>query len=476
MQSPDKQRFRFTTGLLLLISIAVLASVTSSTPTQTLGTTEGAEGTNGSMLLTAPAGPQAASATNLPRNADPTAGSAAISPAANPRGEGSRFNNTSATVRVGEEGAGGAMTAPDSNGAANGGTPEGGHGGRGANGHGTPEGDGAANGAGTGEANGHGTPEGGHGTGAANGAGTGGANGAGTPEGGHGIGAANGGTGASNGKAPEGDLGGRGANGAGTGATDGAGGGTPPGSDGARDDGTTDSETRTSDPFGLADDLLKQTDDAEVMPPFTGVPLNRPALIIRNGLAGTKEQPRLYLTFDDGPHPHWTPRFLDLLDRYGARATFFLVGEWAAAYPNLVREIVERGHTLGNHLWSHTDAPFRDEELFRREVRNTAAALGEGITNCLRPPFGTVSKPILDWSGEEGYEVVLWSYPDIRDWHPENDVETLREGLAQIQEGGTILLLHEHSGNKTLTALDEALASLTSRGWQVDTPICPLDF
>ncbi len=442
MQSPDKQRFRYTTGLLLLISIAVLASVTSSTPTQTLDTTEGTEGANGSTLLTAPAGLQAAGATNLPRNADPTAGSAAISPAANPRGEGSRFNNTSATGRVGEEGAGGAMTATDSNGAANGKAPEGDLGGRGANGHGTPEGEGG---------------------GAANGHGTGTANGK-APEGE--------GDGAANGKAPEGDLGGRGANGHGTGAADDNGGGTPPGSDGARSDGTTDSETRTSDPFGLADDLLKQAD----MPPRTWEPLSQPAQIIYKGLPGTKEQPRLYLTFDDGPHPTWTPRFLDLLDRYGARATFFLVGEWAAAYPEVVREIVERGHTLGNHLWSHTHDPFDDEELFRREVRNTAAALGEGITNCLRPPYGKINEQIHAWSGEEGYEVVLWS-ADIQDWRPENDIESLRKGLlAQIQEGGTILLLHEHSGNKTLTALDEALASLTSRGWRVDTPICPLEF
>ena len=457
MQALDKRRFRFTTGLLLLISIVVLVSVTSSVPTQTLLTTEG---TDVSVISTAPAGPQVADAANLPWSTDPTAVDAAISPTANPRGEGSRVNNTSANGRVGDEGAGGDRTAPNSNGAANGKTPEGSD--RARHSDGNQDSKGAANGQ---------APEG---SDRARAAGSGQARDREGNQNGGAPGSSAESNGAVNRKAPEGNGA---ANGDGTGARDGDRDGTPPVSGDARGGGMTGSgdqseSQRPSDPFGLAEDLLKQTD----MPPRTWAPLNRPAHIIYYGLAGTKEQPRLYITFDDGPHPVWTPRFLDLLDRYGARATFFLIGVHAVEYPHLVREIVERGHTLGNHLWSHTRAPFNDEELFRREVRNTAAELGEGITNCLRTPYGERSEQILAWSGEEGYELVLWSEPDIKDWKHREDIELLRETLAQIQKGGTILLLHEHTGANTLKALDEALASLTSRGWRVDTPICPLEF
>ncbi len=230
-----------------------------------------------------------------------------------------------------------------------------------------------------------------------------------------------------------------------------------------------------SDPFGLANDLLKQAGDSDPMPPFTGESLGRPAHIIRRGLPGSKEHPRLYLTFDDGPHHHWTAEVLDLLDRHDARATFFLVGIHAVAHPEVVREIVERGHTLGNHLWSHTEAPLYDEDLFRKELRQTAAELGDDATNCLRTPFGYFSEEILAWSGEEGYEFIHWSKPDIQDWR-RLDIEKIREGFAKIEKGGTILLLHEHSGRNTLQALDETLTSLKAKGWKFDTPICPLTF
>ena len=230
-----------------------------------------------------------------------------------------------------------------------------------------------------------------------------------------------------------------------------------------------------SDPFGLANDLLKQAGDSDPMPPFTGESLGRPAHVIRLGLPGSKEHPRLYLTFDDGPHHYWTAKVLDLLERHDARATFFLVGTQAVAFPEVVREIVERGHTLGNHLWSHTEAPLHEEDLFRKEIRQTAAELGDNITNCLRTPYGYVSEEILAWSGEEGYELVHWSEPDIQDWR-RLDIEAIREGFAKIEKNGTILLLHDYSGDNTLQALDETLTSLKARGWKFDTPICPLMF
>ena len=203
-------------------------------------------------------------------------------------------------------------------------------------------------------------------------------------------------------------------------------------------------------------------------------PLGRPARTILRGPRGEAGAPRFYLTFDDGPSTRWTRPTLDLLDRYGARATFFPVGAYAEVNFQIIEEIIARGHTIGSHLWSHERAALTNEELFRRELRASAELFGELGTNCLRTPFGTVSDDILEWAGDEGFEVVLWSEPDPRDWERPGIEELIRSMLNM--QNGSILILHEHTGADTLTALDAVLEALDARGWHFDEPICPLQF
>ena len=203
-------------------------------------------------------------------------------------------------------------------------------------------------------------------------------------------------------------------------------------------------------------------------------PLGRPARTIRRGPPGEAGAPRFYLTFDDGPSTRWTRPTLDLLDRYGARATFFPVGAYAEVNFHLIEEIVARGHTIGSHLWSHERAALNSEELFRRELRASAELFGELGTNCLRTPFGAVNDDILEWAGDEGFEVVLWGEPDPRDWEFPGLEELTRSMLGM--QNGSILILHEHTGADTLAALDAVLETLDARGWSFDEPICPLQF
>ena len=80
---------------------------------------------------------------------------------------------------------------------------------------------------------------------------------------------------------------------------------------------------------------------------------------------------RVALTYDDGPNPEQTPRLLDLLDRWGAKATFFLIGEWAEREPELIRETVARGHAIGNHTYTHPTMPAHGA---KRSARSCAAA------------------------------------------------------------------------------------------------------
>lgn len=224
----------------------------------------------------------------------------------------------------------------------------------------------------------------------------------------------------------------------------------------------------------LTEEELELIESVPFVAGYVAEPLGRPARLILRGPSGEAGAPRFYLTFDDGPSSRWTRPTLDLLDRYGARATFFPVGAYAEVNFHLIEEIVARGHTIGSHLWSHEREALTSEELFRRELRASAELFGELGTTCLRPPFGTFSDDILEWAGDEGFEVVLWSEPDPRDWELPG-TEELTQSMLGMQNG-SILILHEHTGADTLAALDIVLETLAAEGWRFDEPICPLQF
>ena len=99
----------------------------------------------------------------------------------------------------------------------------------------------------------------------------------------------------------------------------------------------------------------------------------------------------LALTFDDGPNPAWTPRLLDILASHDVRATFFLVGRFAQAEPELVRRIAAAGHLIGNHSWSHPNLALTATGRIDEELQRTSETL-EQITGApvryFRPPFG----------------------------------------------------------------------------------------
>lgn len=151
------------------------------------------------------------------------------------------------------------------------------------------------------------------------------------------------------------------------------------------------------------------------------------------------------LTFDDGPHPELTPRVLDLLDRHGAKASFFCVAERAAAHPDLVREIVRRGHGVENHSLRHSHA-FALYGLFRlrRDVESAQAILG-GVAGkrpaFFRAPAG-LRNPLLDpVLARCGLRYVSWTRRGLDgiDGDPARVLRRLVAGLA----AGDILLLHD---------------------------------
>lgn len=168
------------------------------------------------------------------------------------------------------------------------------------------------------------------------------------------------------------------------------------------------------------------------------------------------------ITFDDGPDPEITPRVLDLLDREGAKATFFCVGEKAAAFPDIVREIVRRGHSVENHSQRHSGA-FAFYGIFRlRRDLESAQAVVSGITGraprYFRAPMGLRS-PLLDpVLARCGLRYVSWTRRGLDTVHrnPDKVLRRLVSGLA----AGDILLLHDDGAWRTRDGTPVALAVL----------------
>lgn len=179
---------------------------------------------------------------------------------------------------------------------------------------------------------------------------------------------------------------------------------------------------------------------------------------------------RIGLTFDDGPHPTNTPILLDILKRYDARATFFLVGESAAAYPELVARIVREGHAVGSHTQSHCDLSQADRATVERELEESSRSIfeaGGGEVRYFRPPWGKYGWGVMRAARKKGLRLALWSV-DSQDWQL-TDPHRIVERLKNIPlTSGDLLLLHDDYKH-TVEALPGLLTYLTQRGWQCVT-------
>ncbi|MEU2060482.1 polysaccharide deacetylase family protein [Streptomyces sp. NPDC013455] len=163
------------------------------------------------------------------------------------------------------------------------------------------------------------------------------------------------------------------------------------------------------------------------------------------GLAGTGHRRHVALTFDDGPDPVSTPRFLDALDELGVRATFFVLGEHAARHPAVIRETVRRGHELGVHGWTH-DRPWRpafarDAEEVARTVRLVRELTGHRPW-WYRPPYGILTASRSRAARRAGLRTVLWSAWG-RDWTADATPASVRARVAADLRGGGTVLLHD---------------------------------
>ena len=195
------------------------------------------------------------------------------------------------------------------------------------------------------------------------------------------------------------------------------------------------------------------------------------ATLFRQG--GDGDPHAVSLTFDDGPDPTWTPLILDVLKRENVKATFFIVGSRAELYPGLLRRIVEEGHELGNHTYTHSN--ISSEQQLRIEL-NATQRLIETITGrstlLFRPPYNADSHPTrfdelgpLNIAQSMGYMIALEDI-DSLDWTREGVDEIMAHVRRGRLAGGNVVLLHDAGGNRaqTLEALPKLIDYFQRRG------------
>ncbi|MET0424235.1 MAG: polysaccharide deacetylase family protein [Actinoplanes sp.] len=179
------------------------------------------------------------------------------------------------------------------------------------------------------------------------------------------------------------------------------------------------------------------------------------------------------LTFDDGPAPQWTPKFLDALDEAGVPATFFLVGKNLEKHADLVRGRLDR-HEVGNHSWSHTDLATLDLAKVRDELQRTHEAIGKytGRTpKLLRPPFGHLGGSTVLAADTMGYEIALWSHA-MHEHRYAKDPAAQAKDIVDTVKPGSVILAHDAGDSRrlvTLHALPAMITGLQERGYRFVT-------
>ncbi|HNX77746.1 MAG TPA: polysaccharide deacetylase family protein [Candidatus Rifleibacterium sp.] len=226
-------------------------------------------------------------------------------------------------------------------------------------------------------------------------------------------------------------------------------------------------------------EVMKYTDPEEIILNDNlaqiGGYFSRPRLL--KLLGGSR---RVVLTFDDGPHPRTTPQVLEILRQRNIKAIFFVLGVQAQKFPELVKQIHDEGHLIGNHSYSHKNLAQVSSEKMHDEINRTSRLI-ESITGrrpaFLRPPYGAMNRNVLRAAKTEGMDIVLWTI-DPKDWHSKNELSVLRQVDRQMGfNGGDLrggaILLHDIYPS-TVRALGPMLDRLAANEYRV-TSIDRLD-
>ena len=172
----------------------------------------------------------------------------------------------------------------------------------------------------------------------------------------------------------------------------------------------------------------------------------------------------VYLTFDDGPIPEATPFILDVLDRFGAKATFFMVGDNAVKYPHLLQEVRLRGHGIGNHTYNHMSGARHRPWTYLANIKKADDVLH---TKLFRPPHGWIGMVQYRVLRYIGVKIVMWDVV-TRDYSRLLTADDVVNNVKRYTRNGSIITLHDSlkSIDKLKHALPEILSWLKKEGYE----------
>jgi len=188
-----------------------------------------------------------------------------------------------------------------------------------------------------------------------------------------------------------------------------------------------------------------------------------------------KNRKLVALTFDDGPDGKYTAQILDILQERNVKATFFLVGLQVDKYPGIAKRIVDEGHSIGNHSWSHADLTKLSAKSRDKEIDKTQQAIidATGVApKLMRAPYGAISESVLKSIRGRDMKHVYWTV-DTKDWAGTPIVDMHKNVMANTGKGG-IVLMHSFGGRKhaiehTIKLLPIIIEDLQAKGYEFVT-------
>ena len=185
----------------------------------------------------------------------------------------------------------------------------------------------------------------------------------------------------------------------------------------------------------------------------------------------------LALTYDDGPNDPYTFHMLEVLERHGVKATFFLIGQYVQQKPEIARAVAAAGHAIGSHTWSHPNLIFSSASEVHRQLAQTRQAILDATgeeTKIFRPPFGGRRPATLRTVRAFGLQAVMWNVT-CYDWKAKSADKVVAHAGRQIR-GGDVILLHDGSHvrmgadrSRTVEASDRILSRYRGEGFRFVT-------
>jgi len=193
---------------------------------------------------------------------------------------------------------------------------------------------------------------------------------------------------------------------------------------------------------------------------------------------GDINQPKIALTFDDGPNEPYTSEILDILKKYSIKATFFVLGKNVERYPDTAKRIVEEGHVIGNHTYDHPYLLIQSKSHIKYEIEKAEQAIFKAThtkPHLFRPPYGVNDSWIYHAVKEKGYVTIEWSVTSHNGGKEISPDRIVRNVLGEVKNGAIVLL---HDGDRLIKganrshvvkALTPIIESLQQRGYQFVT-------